>query len=659
MQINISKNRIETTKKWLDKNAVWLIVFVLSIISILSFVHYYQNGYGLAYNDARSHLDIGRRVVEGLKPGLAQLGSVWLPLTHFLMMFTIWNDFMWHSGLAGALWSMIGFVGTGVLVYMFLREIGANLWGRFTGVAVLSANINVLFLQSTAMTELVLLFTMTAGAYVFLLWFKQERIIYLILSAFWIMLATLVRYDGWFMFVAAIALLFLYNIIARGYKKTEGIFFLFCSLGGLGIVLWLLWNTLIFNDPLYFIFGPFSAHTQQDQLEQAGVLATKYNWYLSAKTYLYAMAYNTGALTMILGTIGAITFWFNQRVKPGIRVASLVLFAPLGFNILALYLGHSVLFVPDLFGETWFNVRYGMMMMPSFAIFIGYLVSRAKAARPVLLLTFVVLAFFSFYSVDAVTIDDALTGSSGKNVSEVSGWLKENAQESEDLVLISVASHDAIIFSSGLKMSRYIHEGAGIYYEETLRDPEHWARWIIMRSFSDDDSTWRAMWGNPDYEKYEMVDHYPFADIYQLKPEYVGGLYDREYMDDFVEKKEEEYKRMGLAKKRESVIKNEENKDREYSVKNEAELIMNHNSWVELSETGLANYVALMQEKAEVGESVKYRLAYFIEFGTDSNLELSQDERMHAIESFYINKGWLPETAVDWRDVVLGLASNN
>ena len=62
------------------------ITYILSLISIVSFLVFYSNGLGLAYNDARSHLDIGRRVVEGLKPGLAQLGSVWLPLPHILMI---------------------------------------------------------------------------------------------------------------------------------------------------------------------------------------------------------------------------------------------------------------------------------------------------------------------------------------------------------------------------------------------------------------------------------------------------------------------------------------------------------------------------------------------------------------------------------------------
>src|SRR3989338_2023771 len=81
----------------------------LSAISIYFFIFFYLNRLGLAYNDARSHLDIGRRVVEGLKPGLAQLGSVWLPLTHLLMAPPIGNVFMGPSGLPGSTQPMIAF----------------------------------------------------------------------------------------------------------------------------------------------------------------------------------------------------------------------------------------------------------------------------------------------------------------------------------------------------------------------------------------------------------------------------------------------------------------------------------------------------------------------------------------------------------------------
>lgn len=514
----------KVTKSFFDRYGLAIITTALIAISVYSFIFYYENGLGLAYNDARSHLDIGRRVVEGLKPGLAQLGSVWLPLPHILMVLTIWNDFMWHSGLAGAIVSMISFVFTGILIYKFLEKLQVGNIGKIVGVAIFVANINILYLQSTAMTELLLIATMTAAVYELLCWFEKDNILNLLKAAFWIMLSTLNRYDGWFLFMFSAAIIAIYLFKKKGYKTTEGTIIMFCSLAGLGIALWLLWNLAIFGDPFFFAFGPYSAHAQQEQLAEAGVLPTKGDWLFSSKVYLYALAYNSNAFISILGAIGSIILWFDKKVKGALKIASTALFAPLLFNILALYLGHSVLYIQGLSGDTWFNVRYGIMMMPSIAIFIGFMVDRLKPYRYLLIGLMCFVLFFTFYGYDAVTIDDARVGSSQKNVSEVSGWLHEHAKDQEGFILISAASHDAIIFSSGLPMSRFIHEGTGLYWETATLVPDKWARWIIMRTNDENDQTFKLLKGKPGLSYYNKVGSYPFADIYELKPQYLDQL---------------------------------------------------------------------------------------------------------------------------------------
>ncbi len=520
--VNISTSKY---KKILEKYSLVAILITLVVVSTFSFITYHNNGLALAYNDARSHLNIGRRVVEGLKPGIAQLGSVWLPLPHIMMIPTVWNNFMWHSGLSGAIISMISFVAIGVLVYKFLEKLGVGLFGRIVGVFIFVANINILYLQTTAMTELLLIATMTAGAYELMLWHKNDSILHLIKSAFWIMLSTLTRYDGWFLLAWAGLLVILHTFKGKKYlQKTEGVFIFFSTLAGLGIVLWLLWNLVIFKDPLYFAFGPFSAKAQQDQLDQAGELVTKYNLWLSLKFYFYSLVYNMGAFHMILGFFGAAMLWMDKKIPREVRISMSTLAAPLFFNVIALFLGHSVLFIQGLSGDTWFNVRYGVMLAPSIAIFIGYLVHRSKNLRVTIVALLLFVTFFTFTSADAVTIDDARVGSSQKNVSEVSQWLAQNAGDKKGFILISAASHDAIIFSSGLPMKRFIHEGTGLYWESATTLPDRWARWIIMRTHDNNDLTFRLVKDTKGLEKYTLVESFPFADIYEIQPEYVGGL---------------------------------------------------------------------------------------------------------------------------------------
>jgi len=521
INFTLSSKKIQLLQSLSERFVSKAIIFFLFLASAIAFYYFYQQGLSLAYNDARSHLDIGRRVVEGLKPGFAQLGSVWLPLTHLLMVPTIWSDFMWHTGLSGAIQSMVAYVATSYLIYSILKHLNVGLFGRIVGVLVFATNLNILYLQSTAMTELLLLATMTAGIYDFILWYKYNNLLHLVKSSFWIMLSTLIRYDGWFLFLISAGIIVLQALRKKGYKAAEGTGILFCTLAGFGIVLWLLWNLLIFKDPLYFAFGPYSAHAQQQALEHAGVLATKGNLPLSVHVYTHAMAYNIGSFTLFLGFLGSILFYLDKKIDKTVRIASLTLLAALVFNIVALFLGHSVLFLPEFSGNTWFNVRYGIMVLPSVAIFIGYLLHRLPSLRIAISGLMLFVLFFTYTNVDAVTIDDAKVGASQKNVSQVSNYLRDDAKNVDGFILISVASHDAVVFSSGLPMKRFIHEGTGAYWDLATKYPDEWAMWVILRTGDDSDFTWHLLKNNTAFKtRFDRVHSYPFADIYMLKPEF-------------------------------------------------------------------------------------------------------------------------------------------
>lgn len=532
IHIDVPLKKLSSLYARISKCYTGILFVILSAISIYAYWHYLVTNLGLSYNDARSHLDIGRRVVEGLKPGLAQLGSVWLPLNHMLMIPLIWNDWAWHSGFAGAIWNMISFVGTGLVINIFLKKLHVGILGRIVGVLVFAANINVLYLQSTSMTEIILLFTMTMGCYYLLVWHMEDSFLDLIKSAFWIMLATLVRYDGWFL-LGMSGLLVMRQVWARHYannpwkitwNRFEGTTILFSALSALGILGWLAWNQLIFDDALYFALGPFSARAQQLVMEAAGALPTKHNFLLSVNVYMYSLLYNTYTYPAILALIGYILLWKDTTLSSFGKWGTTALLAPLFFNILALYLGFSVIYVQGISGNTWFNIRYGVMLMPTIAILIGYLVDRAKIFRLILIGSLLFVLFFAFSSNDAVAIDDARVGSSQKNVSEVSGYLYTNAKNQKGFILISAASHDAIIFSSNLPMKRFIHEGTGLYWEQATTMPDRWAKWIIMRTYDDSDLTWKSVSRAKGFKYYHKVESYPFADIYEIDATMSGKL---------------------------------------------------------------------------------------------------------------------------------------
>src|SRR5258706_1841450 len=145
------------------------------------------------------------------------------------------------------------------------------------------------------------------------------------------------------------------------------------------------------------------------------------------------------------------------------------------------------------------------MLIPSFAILSAYLLDRVRTLKFVVAGILIFVLMFAFLNNDAVTIDDARVGASQKNVSEVSGYLAEHVNREDGFVLISAASHDAVIFSSGLPMNRFIHEGTGKYWDNAIEHPDKWAKWIILRKGDESDLTWRKIHDTEGFANFERV----------------------------------------------------------------------------------------------------------------------------------------------------------
>jgi hypothetical protein len=58
----------------------------LALCSALAIYFFHSKGWILYYGDAEAHLNTARRIVDNQTPGYDQIGTVWLPLMHFLML---------------------------------------------------------------------------------------------------------------------------------------------------------------------------------------------------------------------------------------------------------------------------------------------------------------------------------------------------------------------------------------------------------------------------------------------------------------------------------------------------------------------------------------------------------------------------------------------
>ncbi len=118
--------------------------------------HYASLGLALSHWDARAHLVVARRIFDSLTPGWQQIGGVWLPFPHVLNAIPVQVDAWYRSGASGTAISVLSMsAGAAALASLLLRSTG-SISAAVAGAALLLINPNVLYLQSTPMTEPVL-----------------------------------------------------------------------------------------------------------------------------------------------------------------------------------------------------------------------------------------------------------------------------------------------------------------------------------------------------------------------------------------------------------------------------------------------------------------------------------------------------------------------
>lgn len=502
--------RIERLIASIKNSLGYLIVLISLATSFIGWRYYLLHNLVLSYNDSMSHLDIARRVVEGLKPGFAQIGSVWLPLPHILMLPFVWNDFLWHSGLAGTIVSSLAFVGSAFFIFKLVKSLTNDSISAFLSSLIFVLNPNMVYMQSVPMTESLLIFLFITSCYYTLMWQKTDSYKYLALAGLFTLLATLTRYDGWMLLAQMVIVIFAIAFQKGGYRKAESNLILFLTIGFYGIFLWFVWNLLIFHDPLYFATGPFSARAQQMVFESEGRLFTKGHLLYSTYIYFLTVIRNNGALLTFIAICGGVVYFFRNRLSKEALVISLLL-SPLFFNIAALYFGHSIINLPDLPPYTLFNARYGLMMLPAVAVFIGYIGKNQRLIQLILLLALVLQTFNIYKDQDVITVKDGISGASAQGMTETGQWINDNAKSG--LILIAASSQDSLIFQSGLPMKRFIYEGDDTYWEKSLEDPTQYAAYVAMHR---GDLVYRRLHDNANFlNNYEKVYDGEFTDIYQ------------------------------------------------------------------------------------------------------------------------------------------------
>lgn len=123
------------------------------LIGTAAAIFYYRHGLTLSHYDAKAHLVVARRVLDSLTPEYSQIGAVWLPLPHLLNLLPVQIDALYRTGASGVAISIASFTLACYAIAHVVIRVTASRAAAAISVALFALNPNVLYLQSTPMTE--------------------------------------------------------------------------------------------------------------------------------------------------------------------------------------------------------------------------------------------------------------------------------------------------------------------------------------------------------------------------------------------------------------------------------------------------------------------------------------------------------------------------
>ncbi|MBZ5652004.1 MAG: hypothetical protein LAO18_16150 [Acidobacteriia bacterium] len=509
-------------RRWDRETA--LLAWLTTCVSILSFLFYLRQGEILLYGDAVAHINIARRVFDSRTPGLLQLGTVWLPLPHLLMMPFLLSNWMWKTGVGGSIPSMaayiFGTVGTFRLVRGVLGSasqsspiIGFTAW---LAAIIYAANPNLIYLQATAMTEPLYL-ALFIWAVVYFSEFVQEcgkppwdkptkdallpASSALVKCGICLAAACLTRYDGWFLAVAMCVAALAAALRAKPSGRTLiRRITKFVLLAAAAPVLWLAYNAVVYRNPLEFANGPYSAKAIEQRMPGAfhpgsHDLRTAFSYFLkSAELNLAAEGWQK--LWILLALAGVIAGLARRQFR-GQRWPLLLLWVPVPFYALSVAYSGVPIFMPVWWPFSYYNVRYGLELLPAFAVFVALAVyfaaglMRRRAFRlsaAAAAVIFVGASYGSIWSAP-ICLGEARINSRARIAveRELADYIK--ALPPDSMLLMYLGDHVGALQQAGIPLRRAINEGNhrtwkqpddpdGLW-ERTLANPSRYADFVI------------------------------------------------------------------------------------------------------------------------------------------------------------------------------------
>lgn len=478
-----------------------IVLSLLVAAAVTGFSYFCARGEILLSGDAVAHINIARRIFDSLTPGLFQLGTVWLPLPHLLTVPFIINDKLWRTGIGGSVISVISYVVAGCGIYRLAAR-----WSRlaaWVGVGVFSGNPNLLYVQSTALNEPLYLAAFIWTAVFFSECAEQLRACHFGLAAaslergaIALVIAILTRYDGWFL--AAVCWAAMLPMVWRAIRGSEfpAVNSLRRSaakallLTALAPSLWLAYNFGVYKNALEFANGPYSARAIAAHSTASGAppYPGERNPRVAAIYFIKAVQLNLGAgwLAKLLLVMAAAASIAALRWRHWLLVT--LLWCPVVFYSLSIAYGAVPIFIPVWWPFSYYNLRYGLELLPAVAVGAAMLVHLAGHAgirrwvQPIaagLLLAIMAGCYLRAARVVPVCLREMRANGEARLKYDRELAAELRSLPAHATVLAFTGAHAGAFELAGFHLDRTINEGIYLVWDASLQHPAKAADYVI------------------------------------------------------------------------------------------------------------------------------------------------------------------------------------
>lgn len=488
-----------------------VVALLILAVTCASLRFFYTRGLSNLYGDGLAHMEGARRIFDSITPGYEEIGSVWLPLYHLICSPLAINDFLWRSGLAGGLVSSTAFALTCYLLFLLGAEINRNVAAGLVALAGAMLCPSYLYLASTPLTEPLALLWSVLVAYTLFRYSQSGSWKSLAGAAVAAFMGTLTRYEGWDVLPFATLLVFLIRPYPWRQRFVRALFF--ACVAGTGPLLWLIHNAYRYKNPLEFYNGLGSA--KDIYAHQLATTAFPYptdgSVLLSARYYLEDLKLVIGVWALELAVLGLVAWCASLRESRRGAVAVLFI-VPLPFYIQAMAYAGVPLYVPTLFPNTHYNLRYGVEMIAAVALFPSFVLSSrlGRGLRLTLLLVFLAVLGRQVAVMTAagprelpVVKEGVLnTPCRARRQRAIIDFLRQHYDGGR--VLVSAGRWPCVMPEVGIYFRNTLSNFNRKYWVRMHTEPEKWVDWIIR---GDGDAVDSLMQAYPNaFKDYDVVD---------------------------------------------------------------------------------------------------------------------------------------------------------